>query len=105
MSDMAARARFTCACGGCGKCGRADIKVNAYKFTRFSSNRSFRLRQRRSRGGGSAIMPDTVSGPPKMESRDSGRADQDAFAQVEKWLAVIRELAREQAQRARTLPD
>ena len=50
-------------------------------------------------------MPDTVSGPPKMESRDSGRADQDAFAQVEKWLAVIRELAREQAQRARTLPD
>lgn len=45
-------------------------------------------------------MPDTVTVPPKPESRGSGPADQDAFAQVENWLAVIRELAREQAERA-----
>lgn len=50
-------------------------------------------------------MPDTVSAPPKTESRGSGPADQDVFAQVEKWLAVIRELGRDQAQRARLLPD
>ncbi len=43
-------------------------------------------------------MSDTVTGP-KAEPRQSGPADQDAFTQVEKWLAVIRELAREQTKR------
>lgn len=50
-------------------------------------------------------MPDTITASPEAESRSSVRADQNAFAQVEKWLAVIRELAREQAQRARLRPD
>lgn len=45
-------------------------------------------------------MSDAVIAPPKVEPRRSGSADQDAFAQVERWLAVIREIAREQAKRA-----
>jgi hypothetical protein len=44
-------------------------------------------------------MSDTITAPPKAEPLSSGPADQDALTQVEKWLAVIRELAREQAKR------
>ena len=44
-------------------------------------------------------MSDTVITPPKVARRPSDSADQDAFAQVEKWLAVIRELVREQGKR------
>lgn len=43
-------------------------------------------------------MSNTVTAPPKAEPRRSGPAEQEAFAQVEKWLAVIRELARDSAQ-------
>jgi len=42
-------------------------------------------------------MSDAVITPPKVELRRSSSVDQVAFAQVEKWLAVIRELVREQA--------
>jgi hypothetical protein len=41
-------------------------------------------------------MSDTVTAPPEAESQPGGPAAPDAFVQVEKWLAVIRELAREQ---------
>jgi hypothetical protein len=41
-------------------------------------------------------MSDTVIATPKAEPRRGGSADRDAFAQVEKWLAVIRELVHEQ---------
>lgn len=44
-------------------------------------------------------MSDTVITPPKAETQRSSSADQDAFAQVEKWLAVIRELVSEQTKR------
>ena len=44
-------------------------------------------------------MSETLTVPPKAEPRRTGFADQDAFAQVEKWLAVIRELASEPAKR------
>jgi hypothetical protein len=44
-------------------------------------------------------MSDPVIASQKAEPRRANPADQDAFAQVEKWLAVIRELAREQAKR------
>ncbi|MGA8816711.1 MAG: hypothetical protein WB624_05425 [Xanthobacteraceae bacterium] len=44
-------------------------------------------------------MSDTATVPPKAEPQQSGPANQDAFAQVEKWLAIIRELAREPAKR------
>jgi len=44
-------------------------------------------------------MSDTATVPPKAEPRKSGPDNQDAFAQVEKWLAIIRELAREPAKR------
>ena len=40
-------------------------------------------------------MSDTITVPQQAEPRRSGPADQDVFMQVEKWLAVIRELARE----------
>ena len=49
--------------------------------------------------GEKAIMSDTATVPPKAEPQQSGPANQDAFAQVEKWLAIIRELAREPAKR------
>lgn len=45
-------------------------------------------------------MSDAVITPAKVEPQRGGRsADQVVFAQVEKWLAVIRELVREQATR------
>lgn len=44
-------------------------------------------------------MSDTITVPQLAEPRRSGPADQDVFMQVEKWLAVIRELARDHAKR------
>ncbi len=44
-------------------------------------------------------MSDTVSTPPKVEPRHSRSADRDPLAEVEKWLAIIRELSSEQAKR------
>ena len=41
-------------------------------------------------------MSDVVDVSPKAKSKLS-RADQQAFTQVEKWLAIIRELVRQQA--------
>jgi hypothetical protein len=41
-------------------------------------------------------MSESVNTPPRLNSR-RGSADRDAFAQVEKWMAVIREISREQA--------
>ena len=42
-------------------------------------------------------MSESVSAPPRLNSTRRGAADHDVFAQVEKWLAVIREINREQA--------
>jgi len=42
-------------------------------------------------------MSESVSTPPRLNTARRGTADRDAFAQVEKWLALIRELNREQA--------
>jgi hypothetical protein len=47
----------------------------------------------------SAAMSESVTMPPKSQSTRSGSADKEAFAQVEKWMAVIREISREQAKR------
>ncbi len=44
--------------------------------------------------------PDTAEASPKVKPQQSGSADQDAFAQVDKWLALIREMGREPAKRA-----
>lgn len=44
--------------------------------------------------------PATADAPPKVKPQRGGTADQDAFAQVDKWLALIREMAREQSKRA-----
>ncbi|HTV36908.1 MAG TPA: hypothetical protein VMF12_10810 [Xanthobacteraceae bacterium] len=41
-------------------------------------------------------MAESITVPPKPKSTRSGSADKDAFAQVEKWMAVIREFSREQ---------
>jgi hypothetical protein len=35
--------------------------------------------------------------PPQRESTRNARADKDAFAQVEKWMAIIREIRQDQA--------
>jgi hypothetical protein len=37
-------------------------------------------------------MSDTVETQSKTTSRDGGTADKRALAQVEKWMAVIREI-------------
>lgn len=42
-------------------------------------------------------MSESVSAPPRLNTARRGAEDRDAFAQVEKWLALIRELNREQA--------
>ncbi len=42
-------------------------------------------------------MSGNASAPPKSTTVRTGSSDKDAFAQVEKWLALIREVAREQA--------
>jgi hypothetical protein len=44
-------------------------------------------------------MSEIVAPHPKPEPTRSGAADKEAFAQVERWMAVIRELSREQAKR------
>jgi hypothetical protein len=48
-------------------------------------------------------MSETITVPQQAEPRWSGPADLDVFMQVEKWLAVIRELARDQAKRVRAV--
>jgi hypothetical protein len=42
-------------------------------------------------------MSQTIVAPPKPKSPRTGGVDKDAFAQVEKWMKVIREVAGEQA--------
>jgi hypothetical protein len=42
-------------------------------------------------------MSESVSSSSRLSSARRGSEDRDAFAQVEKWLAVIREISREQA--------
>jgi hypothetical protein len=41
-------------------------------------------------------MSETIVAPPKPKSPRTGGVDKDAFAQVEKWMALIREVNREQ---------
>jgi hypothetical protein len=45
-------------------------------------------------------VPAAAMAPQKLESQQAGDADREAFARVEKWLAVIRELAREPSKAA-----
>ena len=42
-------------------------------------------------------MADTVSAPRKPETARVSPADRNAFAQVEKWMDVIREICRERS--------
>jgi hypothetical protein len=42
------------------------------------------------------IMSDTVNTQPKGKSTPRRSADRDVLAQVEKWMAMIREISREQ---------
>jgi hypothetical protein len=41
-------------------------------------------------------MAETMTAQPKPNATRSGSADKSALAQVEKWMAIIREVAREQ---------
>jgi len=41
-------------------------------------------------------MPETVAAPTKLATRSSA-ADSRIIAQIEKWMAVIREIKQEQA--------
>ena len=41
-------------------------------------------------------MAEAVTAPPRPESTPSGPADKAALAQVEKWMAIIREVSREE---------
>lgn len=40
-------------------------------------------------------MSEAAYTPPKSHSNRGDSADQRAFAQVEKWMAIIREISRE----------
>ncbi len=40
-------------------------------------------------------MPDIVNAPSKPDPRREARTNNQALAQVEKWMAVIREIDRE----------
>ena len=41
-------------------------------------------------------VPAPAGPPPKVKPQRNGTADRDALAQVDKWLALIREMGREQ---------
>lgn len=41
-------------------------------------------------------MSEVVAPPPKPKPTQGGSADTEAFAQIERWMAVIREVSREQ---------
>ena len=41
-------------------------------------------------------MSDTVNTQPKPKSTPRSSADRDVLAQVEKWMAMIREISQEQ---------
>jgi len=45
-------------------------------------------------------MSETISLQPKPKAARSGSDDGGALAQVEKWMAMIREISREQANRS-----
>lgn len=45
-------------------------------------------------------VPAPAGAPPRVKPQRNGTADQNAFAQVDKWLALIREMGREQSKRA-----
>jgi hypothetical protein len=42
-------------------------------------------------------MSETITASPKPKSTRTGAGDKDIFVQVEKWMALIREVSREQA--------
>jgi hypothetical protein len=42
-------------------------------------------------------MSETLTASPKPKSTRTGAGDKDIFVQVEKWMALIREVSREQA--------
>ena len=42
-------------------------------------------------------MSEPTTAPPQAKTPRNARADEDAFAQVDKWLAIIREVRQEQA--------
>jgi hypothetical protein len=44
-------------------------------------------------------MSEAVTPPQKPQSTRSGSADKEVFAQVERWMAVIREISHDQAKR------
>jgi hypothetical protein len=44
-------------------------------------------------------MSKAITPPQKPQSTRIGPADKEVFAQVEKWMAVIREISRDQATR------
>jgi hypothetical protein len=50
--------------------------------------------------GVAPIMSETVSLEPKPPMTRSGSDDGRALAQVEKWMAMIREISREEANRS-----
>jgi hypothetical protein len=96
ISGMAAKARFTCACGGLDKPHALRLILGTphdlQAIARFICDKALP-----SGAWERVIMSDAVITPPKVEQRDGRSADRVVFAQVEKWLAVIRELVREQA--------
>ena len=47
--------------------------------------------------GAAPTMPATVNTQPKPKSMHGDSADGQILAQVEKWMAMIREISREQA--------
>ena len=42
-------------------------------------------------------MPETANIEPKGKPARAAAADKKAFAQVERWMAIIREISREEA--------
>lgn len=44
-------------------------------------------------------MSEVVSPPPKSKPTQSSSTDAKAFAETEKWMAVIREISREDAKK------
>ena len=46
---------------------------------------------------GEGLMTETITAPPRPKSTQGSSTDKDVLAQVEKWMAIIREVSREKA--------
>lgn len=101
MSAMAGRARFTCACGAPARARLLTLTIrnsnaaqDAQELAKFVCDNGIRdwIAEFERR-----MMPETLAAPTKPSAPRGNAADMRVLAQVEKWMAVIREIKQQPA--------